>query len=95
MIDTTGLDADQVNVLEYVAGMLRHGMQPRIVNVTPETVQMRQQADYPDDEPLTEADLWEVAKQADQEVENDHRFLEGTDESIADAVASVLDLRVE
>lgn len=93
MLDTTGLTGGQVTVLEFVADLMRHGMFPRIVNVTPTDVQTRVEAD--ELAPLTDAEKWAVAKQADSELAYDHHLLDGVEETIADAVREVLSLRVE
>ena len=89
-IEVIGLDPDQVNLLAYVAEMLQHGMTPRIVNVHPDNVAQEWERMEGGD-PLTEGDLWEIAKTADEEVENDHHFLDGATESLNDAIIDVLE----
>jgi hypothetical protein len=106
MIDTTGLRPDQVRVLEYVTDMLRNGMQPRIINVTPEQVAERvayriEVTEDGDEDREVSAEFsrlvsdraaqWVVARQADEEIENNHHFLDGVMEDLHDAVETVLD----
>ena len=83
-----GLDPDQVNVLEYVLELLQRGFQPRIVNVTPDVVSERLDAR---NSVLDVEAQWKLAKQADQEIENNHHFLDGVSEDMQDAVDVLLD----
>src|SRR3954465_11643044 len=88
-IEVIGLEPDEVNLLAYVAELLQHGMTPRIINITPDMIRQEMERamgdeDLTDVKNLRDSDeaLWEIAKRADQEVENNLHFLERVNEDM-------------